>query len=500
MDSSRINSGSPGGNPILLSDSGPHLEPQDVLVLAAGGLAPGQMEYAQALGAASSSHDPFRFRVLVGGAASLNTPRPRFLSLTPDLKTIDTSRPGNAPDTLQNIHHRLLEMGARRLVMIGGDGTLTLARYLEERGLQVLGIPKSMDGNLAFEEEGGKAVRLDSLGFTSSVWHATEVARTLDMQAGLTHSLAVLEVNGRNTGWLPMMAGWHSGASFFVGEHRATLDNLFDAVHAMTRGGLILVGESAEFFQDEKPVDLQSRLHSPLSATSASLIESCLTGMGVSARRMDLSNLIDYQTASHTVVDQIWGLLKLLSESARVQSRINVVTLPSTLFAEWAKDKLPWGLKSWPRKLADPEVFLQEVADEVRSGKTRVLLIPERMDIKLDEQYHMHDACGRTRFQNREMARTVAALITQETGRKTSATTLTHLLMAQTARGVDKAYAAHLAGRTVQALREGKHGVVLAQTYDRRLPVAVPFARLKDFPVPATQLKPWQGWRFGEGR
>ena len=94
--------------------------------------------------------------------------------------------------------------GLDAVVVIGGDGTLHIACRLAEMGLPVVGVPKTIDNDL------------DATDFTFGFWTAIETATdALDRlrdTAESHHRVMILEVMGRDTGWIALHAGLAGGA------------------------------------------------------------------------------------------------------------------------------------------------------------------------------------------------------------------------------------------------------------------------------------------------
>jgi 6-phosphofructokinase 1 len=85
------------------------------------------------------------------------------------------------------------------LVVIGGDGTLNIAAELGERGLDVVGVPKTIDNDLASTDY--------TFGFWTAIGVATDALDRLRDTAESHHRVMVLEVMGRNAGWIALHAG-----------------------------------------------------------------------------------------------------------------------------------------------------------------------------------------------------------------------------------------------------------------------------------------------------
>jgi 6-phosphofructokinase 1 len=85
------------------------------------------------------------------------------------------------------------------LISIGGDGSLTIARDLNEKGLRVIGVPKTIDNDLEST--------MTTFGFDSAVSFATECIDRLHFTAESHRRVMVVEVMGRYAGWIALHAG-----------------------------------------------------------------------------------------------------------------------------------------------------------------------------------------------------------------------------------------------------------------------------------------------------
>lgn len=90
------------------------------------------------------------------------------------------------------------------LVSIGGDGSLTIAAALCEKGLRVVGVPKTIDNDLDKTET--------TFGFDTAVSFATESLDRLHSTAESHQRVIVVEVMGRYAGWIALHAGISGGA------------------------------------------------------------------------------------------------------------------------------------------------------------------------------------------------------------------------------------------------------------------------------------------------
>ncbi len=85
------------------------------------------------------------------------------------------------------------------LVVIGGDGTLTSARDFARKGVNVIGVPKTIDNDLACTDV--------TFGFNTAIDVATEALDRLHTTAESHHRIMILEVMGRNAGWIALESG-----------------------------------------------------------------------------------------------------------------------------------------------------------------------------------------------------------------------------------------------------------------------------------------------------
>jgi 6-phosphofructokinase 1 len=103
------------------------------------------------------------------------------------------------------------------LVVAGGDGTLSAAYEISEKGIPVIGVPKTIDNDVMGTDR--------SFGFDTAVSIVTEAIDRLHTTAESHHRIMVVEVMGRNAGWIALEAGIAGGADeILIPEIRFTLD------------------------------------------------------------------------------------------------------------------------------------------------------------------------------------------------------------------------------------------------------------------------------------
>jgi ATP-dependent phosphofructokinase / diphosphate-dependent phosphofructokinase len=132
-------------------------------------------------------------------------------------------RDGGLDECLGNLR----KAGLDALVAIGGDDTLGVASWLAEQGAPLIGVPKTMDNDLSVTEY--------CIGFDSAVSIVTEALDRLHTTAASHHRVMVVEVMGRDTGWVAVMGGLAGGADMIlIPEFPIRLDDVVE--HLERRG------------------------------------------------------------------------------------------------------------------------------------------------------------------------------------------------------------------------------------------------------------------------
>jgi 6-phosphofructokinase 1 len=111
---------------------------------------------------------------------------------------------GASVDLERRVVERLRELGVDALVVAGGDGTMGIARRLQEHGVQCVGIPKTIDADL-----GGTAA---TIGTDTAVETVTRALDNLHSTAEAHQRVMIVEVMGRQAGWIALRAGIAGGA------------------------------------------------------------------------------------------------------------------------------------------------------------------------------------------------------------------------------------------------------------------------------------------------
>jgi ATP-dependent phosphofructokinase / diphosphate-dependent phosphofructokinase len=145
---------------------------------------------------------------------------------------LGTSRtnPLAKPGDFEKMQATIKKFGIHALVVIGGNGTLAAAREVAQRGISLVGIPKTIDNDIR-----GTDV---TIGFDTAVATVTESIDRLHTTAESHHRIMVVEVMGRNVGWIALTAGIAGGADeILIPEIPFTLEAVCKKLHARYDAG-----------------------------------------------------------------------------------------------------------------------------------------------------------------------------------------------------------------------------------------------------------------------
>ena len=141
-------------------------------------------------------------------------------------------------DIIKNIKKHKLDV----LVAVGGDGTMKITQALREKGVNVVGVPKTIDNDLGVTDV--------TFGYNSAVACATSALDKLHTTAESHHRVLVLEVMGRDCGWIALEAGIAGGADvILIPEIPFDLDEVCKHIHKRKLAGkkfsIVIVSEGA---------------------------------------------------------------------------------------------------------------------------------------------------------------------------------------------------------------------------------------------------------------
>ncbi len=153
----------------------------------------------------------------------------------------------NGETVIKDMSHMAVEnlrkSGIDALIIVGGDGTLTSGRDFSNLGVKVIGVPKTIDNDLASTDT--------TFGFDTAVSVATEALDRLHTTASSHHRIMVLEVMGRYAGWIGLHAGVAGGAdAIMIPEIPYDIEKIARAINERRKNGksfsIVVVSEGAK--------------------------------------------------------------------------------------------------------------------------------------------------------------------------------------------------------------------------------------------------------------
>ena len=159
------------------------------------------------------------------------------------LRTSRTN-PDKHPDGLHRCAENLKKHACDSLIAIGGDDTLSVAQKLFANGVKVVGVPKTIDNDLAGTDF--------TFGFDTAVNKATDAIDSVHTTAEAHNRVIVVEVMGRDSGWIACYSGIAGGADvILVPEVPFDIDQVAELIlqrHARGRYfSIVVAAEGARF-------------------------------------------------------------------------------------------------------------------------------------------------------------------------------------------------------------------------------------------------------------
>ncbi len=159
------------------------------------------------------------------------------------LRTSRTN-PAKRDDGLRHCAENLKKHGCDALIAIGGDDTLSVAKKLFDNGVKVVGVPKTIDNDLAGTDF--------TFGFDTAVNVATSAIDRVHTTAEAHNRVIVVEVMGRDSGWIAVYSGIAGGADvILIPEVPFDIDRVAELIRQRQARGryfsIVVVAEGAKF-------------------------------------------------------------------------------------------------------------------------------------------------------------------------------------------------------------------------------------------------------------
>lgn len=166
-------------------------------------------------------------------------------------------------DRSQEVLESCRWLGLDALIVIGGDGSLTIGHRFVAKGLKVVGVPKTIDNDIE-----GTGV---TFGYNTAVTTATDAIDKLQTTAESHHRVMFLEVMGRNAGWIALASGLAGAADvILIPEIPYRVEKIIDKIKQRKLEGrdytIVVVAEGAfeaggkpSYVDDDLPKNPQDR-------------------------------------------------------------------------------------------------------------------------------------------------------------------------------------------------------------------------------------------------
>jgi 6-phosphofructokinase 1 len=158
---------------------------------------------------------------------------------------LGTSRtnPFKSTESVAKAENNFKRFGLDGLIAIGGEDTLGVAKKFAERGLPVVGVPKTIDNDLSGTDQ--------TFGFDTAVNVVMEAIDRIHTTAESHHRAMVVEVMGRHAGWIATVASIAGGADYcLVPEQPFNIDDVCASVNRRKQKGkdfsIVVVAEGAQ--------------------------------------------------------------------------------------------------------------------------------------------------------------------------------------------------------------------------------------------------------------
>ena len=208
----------------------------------------------------------------------------------------------------EKVIENIKKLKLHALLVLGGEDTLSVAQKLYELGNPIVGIPKTIDNDLSGTDY--------SIGFDTAVAIATDAIDRLRTTAEAHHRIVIVEVMGRNTGWIALHAGLAGGANLtLIPEFPLGLNQIYDLLKKRKKNGkaysIIVVAEGAKVLKEKEQIIMASEEKDEFGHPRLGGISRVLEGLieeniGLEVRSVILGHL--QRGGSPTAFDRILAI------------------------------------------------------------------------------------------------------------------------------------------------------------------------------------------------
>ena len=220
---------------------------------------------------------------------------------------LGTSRtnPYKKPGDLKKAKENFKALDVFALIAIGGEDTLGVANQLHKEGLNIVGVPKTIDNDLSGTDR--------TFGFDTAVNIATEAIDRIHTTAESHHRVMVVEVMGRHSGWIALDAGIAGGAdAILLPEFPFDLNEVCSLIKGRNKRGktfsIVVIAEGAKC-KDGKEVLQEQKLdafgHVRLGGIGQVLAEQIEKNTGFETRVTVLGHI--QRGGTPTALDRVLG-------------------------------------------------------------------------------------------------------------------------------------------------------------------------------------------------
>lgn len=195
-------------------------------------------------------------------------------------------------DRSQVIPRNLKKHGIEVLVVLGGDGSMTVATHLSRRGIKIVGVPKTIDNDIMGTDM--------TFGHDTAVSIATEAIDRLHTVADSHHRVMIVEVMGRYAGWLALRSGIAGGGDvILIPEIPYDELKIGEAIRSRQKRGkkssIVVIAEGAHAKHAKMVVDRVNPLSAErvrLGGISRQLAHHLETKSGLETRSVILGHIV----------------------------------------------------------------------------------------------------------------------------------------------------------------------------------------------------------------